>query len=155
MMHLGFHQRAVNDRVSDRNCPSKRGATYEKCSVESGNHAKDVENETVPAASNAKDSFIGKLGFDVALLFPGSSESNMGKADAAPDEEIGQAGQGQEPVENGRSILRLSDESQKSEGKLDNHTPDRSTMLIYMGQERWGHSSLSECLHCAGRSEGT
>lgn len=89
----------------------------------------------------------------MTLSLPRRSESDVGQADASPNKEVGETRQRQEPVKNGTSILCLSDESEKSEKKLDNDTPDRSTVLVYLCQESWSHPSLSKSLHCASRSE--
>ena len=70
----------------------RKRITYVKSSVESRDHANNVECKPIPAAKNAKDSFIWKLGFNVALSLPCRSESNVGQADGSPNEEIRETG---------------------------------------------------------------
>ena len=83
----------------------------------------------------------------------------MGRADAAPNEEVGDGGQSEKPVleyllgcvhewltvwytyEDQRPASGgLVDEGKHSEGKLEEDSRDWSTMLIHVCKELWQHT---------------
>lgn len=63
----------------------------------SNQHDKDQEQAEI-AAVDAPDGLEGDLVDRVAVVGPGAAEPDVREADAAPGEERGQAGQGQQPV---------------------------------------------------------
>ena len=79
----------------------------------------------------------------------------MGEADGAPDEEVGDAGEGEQPVEEGEAaVAGLHHESEEAEEDLDDHAPDRAAVLIDVRKELGAHAVGCECLHRARAAEG-
>jgi len=56
--------------------------------VEGCNHAKNVEEEAIPATHDTEDSFVRELRLDMTLSLPRRSESDVGQADTSPNEEV-------------------------------------------------------------------
>ncbi len=77
----------------------------------------------------------------------------MRQADGAPDEKVREARDGEEPVEDGRTVGGKADVGEQAENQLDRHTPQRPALLVNVGQEPGGHALLGESLHGAGRAE--
>lgn len=78
----------------------------------------------------------------------------MSQADGAPDEEVGETGEGEEPAEDSAAVGRLSDEGEETKGDLDQDTPDGTALLVDVGEEARSHTALGHGLHRAGGTEG-
>ena len=76
-----------------------RTPNREQTRIESRDDRQDTQAETEIRAPNAVLSAEGDLLETMALSGPAASETDMGEADAAPDEEVGEAGQGEQPGE--------------------------------------------------------
>lgn len=77
----------------------------------------------------------------------------MGKANATPNEEESEARKGEKPVEDGTTLGRLANVGEEAESKLDEHTPERATLAVNVGQELRGVAALSHSLHGSGGTE--
>lgn len=64
-----------------------------------GNQHEHDQRQAEVAAVDTPDGLEGDLVDRVAVVGPGVAEPDMREADAAPGEERGQAGQGEQPVE--------------------------------------------------------
>lgn len=90
----------------------------------------------------------------MALDLPGVAEADVGETDGAPDEEVGEAGQGQEPVEDVVLVAGLADEGEEAEEELDDDAEDGAALEVDVGEELGGHAALGEGLHGARGAEG-
>ena len=118
----------------------------------------DAEKGEADADVGADDAGLGTVRDFLeraAGCAPAGSEADVGEADGAPDEEVGDAGEGEEPVEEGEAIVTgLDYECEEAEEDLDDYAPDRATVLIDVGEEFGRHAVGCECLHRAGAAEG-
>lgn len=79
----------------------------------------------------------------------------MGRADRAPNEEIRETGEGEEPIEDLWSyVWGLVDEREEAEEELQNNAGNGTALLIDVGHEFWCHAGLCESLNRARRTEG-
>lgn len=129
--------------------------TYVEGAVEGSDQAQGTQAKTDPAANNAECRLVGDLVQRVALSLPGAAETDVGGADGAPNKEVGQTRQGQQPREDGALLGSLADESQETEGDLNHDTPDRTTLAVNIGQKFGSHTALRHGLHSTGRAKGT
>jgi hypothetical protein len=74
----------------------------------------------------------------------------VAQADGSPDEEVGEAGQGQEPAEDGGAFISQANVSKEAKCELDDDTPDRTACLVDVGQEARSHTTLGHRLHSTG-----
>ena len=89
----------------------------------------------------------------MAGKFPGTSESNVGDTDTAPDEEVGETGQGEKPSEKSATTgLRLVGESQKTNDQLKDDCGDGSATLVDVRKEFGCHSLPCKRLDRASRA---
>lgn len=128
--------------------------TYIERAVKGGDQAQATENQADPTANDAKRRFVWDLIKRVALGLPGTAEADVGGADGAPDEEVGQPGQRKQPGKDSALFGSLANECQEAEGNLDDDTPDGTTAAIDIGKRLGSHTSLSHGLHRTGRAEG-
>ena len=68
--------------------PDPKRETYEERDVESGHEGNDVQGETNVTANDTELSLKWQLIQGVPLDHPAAAETDMGKADAAPDEKV-------------------------------------------------------------------
>ena len=81
----------------------------------------------------------------------------MGKADGTPDEEVGDAGEREKPVEElEAAIACFYGEGEEAESNLDEHAPEWTSMLVNVAEEFRAHASRCERLHrpCATKGGG-
>jgi len=121
--------------------------------VELGDEAEDVERETDPRSGGTEHGSERQVVSGAASSSPSLSESDMGKADTSPREEVGQTGQGEEPGEDSPSILSLVDVCKTAEKEYDNQYNPRSTFLINLGADRWSHTVCAKSLNGTGGGE--
>ena len=88
----------------------------------------------------------------MSLSFPAGPETDMREAHAAPDKEIRQAREGEQPCEEGITNVCLIDEGKQTKRKLYNDTPERSALLVNICEEMRAHTPHRERLH---RTRGT
>ena len=88
---------------------------------ELGDEDEEDEEETEVGAVDTTDSLEGNLVSGVSVVGPGRAEADVGQADAAPSEEGGKTGKGEEPVEDGRAI---TGETNVGKGTEDEHGED-------------------------------
>lgn len=111
---------------------TKRGkVTLEnsKCTYLSDQHDHNQEQAEI-AAVDSPDGFEGDLVDRVAVVGPGTAESDMREADAAPGEEGGQARQGQQPVKDFRAPRVEVYICQAAEEQNDADTPEGAARAI-------------------------
>ena len=77
----------------------------------------------------------------------------MAGADRAPDKEVGQTREGEEPAEDGAALGGLANESDQTEEELDDDAPDGAAGLVNVREEAGGHTALGKSLHGTGRAE--
>lgn len=85
---------------------------------------------------------------------PGLAETDVGGANGAPDEEVGQTGNGKQPGEDGALFCGLTNEGQEAEENLNNNAPNGPTASVDISQDLGSHTSLGHSLHCTRGAEG-
>lgn len=104
---------------------SKRiDATYPDGDIESGNQAKNIKRQSNIASHNTKRSFVGKFTDGAALEHPRFSESNVAKTDTAPDEEVAETTQAEQPGKDSAFLCALTNESKQTKQNLKNNSID-------------------------------
>jgi hypothetical protein len=78
----------------------------------------------------------------------------VGEADGAPDEEVGETRDGEQPAEDLARVGRLADEGEEAEGDLDDDAPERAALLVDVGEEAGRHAALGHGLHGTGGTKG-
>ena len=78
---------------------------------------------------------------------PSHSESNVSNTDTAVDEQDGETGKGEEPVENSTTIRSQIDESKATEQELDDNNGHRTTLLVDICEQFRSHTfrDVSTC----------
>ena len=79
----------------------------------------------------------------MALSRPATPEADVSKADTAPDEEVGQTGESEEPGKDRLTAGGFGDEGEETECELDDGTPEWSATFIDVGEEFRTHSLYS------------
>ncbi len=129
------------------------GGAYVERNVERSNQANDVEAETDVASDNAELSLEWQFIQSVPLDLPAVTETDVGKANAGPHEEVRQTREGKQPGEDGGTGMGLVDESQETEANLDDDTPEWTAFLVNVHEELGTHTPDGKSLHCSGGGE--
>jgi len=80
----------------------------------------------------------------------------VGNSDTAIDEEIGETGQGEKPVEDRSTIFLVQiDECQTSEKELKQGHCEWTALLVDVGEDRWAHTICSQSLEDTCRCKST
>lgn len=95
-----------------------------------GNQHEHDQRQAEVAAVDAPDGLEGDLVDRVAVVGPGVAESDVRETDAAPGEERGQAGQGEQPVEDFRATGIEVDVCEAAEEQNDANTPEGATRAV-------------------------
>lgn len=85
---------------------------------------------------------------------PGGAEADVRGANRAPDEQVGQPGQREQPREDGALVGCQADEGQQAKGNLQHDAPDRATLAVDVGHDLGSHTTLRHGLDGPGRAEG-
>lgn len=125
----------------------------EESNVELGDKADDVEEETNVTSDDTKLGLVRKLLKSAARVCPTLAETNVRKVDATPDKEVGETGKGQKPGEENATSSSQVNESQETEGHLEDDGRDRATLLVDVGEELGGHAANSQSLKSASRGK--
>ena len=124
--------------------------------IELGNQTQAADEYTDPATNDTEGSNEGEFFDIVTVVFPCRAETDVGKADTSPDKQGADTGQGKEPVEdNTTGGGGLVDESEETEGDLENDTPKGTTGLVDIGEEPGSHATLGESLNRASRTKSS
>ena len=128
-------------------------ADREECDVELGNETKNVEAETDPGADDAEHCCEGQVVGRAAVHGPGFAEADVREADTAPGKEVGEAGDGEQPGEDGASVLGFVDVGQAAEEKgYDEHNV-RATLGVYTRADGGTHTTSAKSLDCSRGGE--
>lgn len=79
------------------------GMTHKEGDVECRNDGDTDQEKAYVAANHSKLRLIRQLVQGMALRLPAGTKSDVGQADAAPDEEIGETRQREQPGKDGRA----------------------------------------------------
>ena len=126
----------------------------EQRDVELGNEAEDVEPETDPGADGAEHGRERQVVGGAAVHGPRFAEADMREADAAPGEEVGQPGDGQQPGEDGASGRGFVDVSQAAEEQGDDEDYVGTAFGVDAGTDRGTHAACAESLHGSRGGKG-
>lgn len=122
--------------------------------VEGGHETQEDEEEADGTADDAERRGEGQLLDVAAVVLPGLTETDVCETDAAPDEEVGDTGQSQQPGEDGLALRGLVYEGQEGERDLQGDTPDRTALLVDVCEELGGHLVLCQSLDGTAGSVG-
>jgi len=115
--------------------------TYEKSDVERGYKAKNVKDQTEPAAPRTEKCNIWQLLKAAAIVVPSTSEAQMGPADTTPGEEVAETRKSEKPVEELSSNTGgLVDESEQGECQLKSDGCEGPTFPVNISQNFWSHT---------------
>lgn len=126
----------------------------EESDVELGNKTDDVEEETNVTANDTVLGLVRKLLDGATRVCPTLAETDVGKVDATPDEEVGKTGKRQEPGEENVAGGCQVDKGKKTHGHLKDGGGNGTTLLVDVGEELGSHATSSKSLKGAGRGEG-
>lgn len=132
----------------------EREEPYPNRHVKRGNQTDDVQNQANITTSDTHRRAVGHLLDRVALGNPGAAEPDMSEADGAPDEEIAETTQTQQPGENSTLLCTFADESKQTKSQLNDSSIQRTALLVNMGQKARSHAALCKGLQCASRAKG-
>ena len=121
--------------------------THKEGDVECRDDGDTDQEKAYVAAHHAKLRLIWQFVQGVALCLPAGTESDVRQADTAPDEEVGEAGQGEQPGKDSRAGRGLANEGQETEGDLDQNAPDGSALLVDVLEEVGAHFADGKSLH--------
>lgn len=128
--------------------------TYVQRRVELRKQAHHVQHQPRPAAPRPHQRPERQLAHIPALHAPRVAEAQVGGAHAAPDEEVGQPGQRQQPVEHGGARGGLVDEGEEAEEDLEDHGGQGAAALVDVGETGRRHAVGGQRLEGAGAAEG-
>lgn len=111
-----------------------------KGGVERCNEGDDVDENADVRAPDAAGGLVGQLVERVAVCFPGQAEADVGEANAAVDEEDGETGQRQEPVEDGVAVVCQVDECKATEQELHDDHVDGAALAVNLSEELGCHA---------------
>lgn len=137
---------------SDR-CTGQRTKTYVERAVEGSNQAQNAERQADPATPDTTSRLVGNLIKRVSMGLPSIAEANVRGANGAPDEEVGETRERQEPREDGALVRSQADEGQQTESDLEQHAPNGAALVVDVSHELGSHATLSHCLDSTGRAE--
>ena len=110
----GNHDGSRKVRLEESHCIG-RAADREERDVELGDEAENVERETDPGPDGTEHGSEGEVVGRTAVHGPSFAEADVRVADAAPGEEVGEAGDGQKPGEDGASVVGFIDVGEAAE----------------------------------------
>lgn len=105
---------------------------------------KKHQDEPQPAPVDAADSLEGDLVERVAMVRPRLAEADVAEADAAPGEERGEAGQRQQPVEDGGAIGVEVDVGEQTKDEDDGDAGEGPPRAVDVGEDLGGVALLGE-----------
>lgn len=129
-------------------------ANGEEGDVELGNKTDDIKEETNVTADDTVLGLVGELLDSATRVCPTLAETNVGKVNATPNEEVGKTGKRQEPGEENAAGGCQVNEGKKTHGHLEDGGGDGTALLVNVGEELGSHATGSKSLNGAGRSEG-
>jgi hypothetical protein len=104
----------------------KRGRTHSNSSIKRRNHTQAIQKEPIPTPRHPKQRLIRQLRLDMSLALPRRAEPDMRKADGAPDEEVREARQRKQPIENRALFRRFANEGEEPEEELQRDAVQRA-----------------------------
>jgi hypothetical protein len=117
------------------------------------NQTEDGEAETEVGSPEAEWRGEWELVGGAALdLDPSVTETDVGEADGSPGEEVGETGQGQEPVEDGQTLWCQGDVGKETENQGEDEGRVWATVLVNLGEDLWAHTLLAKSLKGSGGS---
>lgn len=123
--------------------------------VESGYKGNDVQGQANVTADDTELSLEWQFVQSVPLYLPAAAETDMGKTNTAPDEEVRKTGERQEPGEEGRTGGGFVDKGKETKDELNNDTPERTAFAVNIHEEFGTHVPRCQRLHGTCRAEGT
>lgn len=123
--------------------------------VELSNEAHTGEEHANPAANDTEGGGEGEFVDIPTVILPCLSEADVGEANTTPNEQGANTGQSQQPVEDDTTGARgLVDESEKTEGDLEENAVQGTSGLVDVCKELRSHAARSQSLDGTGRAEG-
>ena len=132
----------------------KRGRTHSNSSIKRRNHTQAIKQEPVPTPRHPKERLIRQLRLDMSLALPRRAEPDMRKTDGAPDEEVREARQRKQPVENRALLRRFANEGEEPEEELQRDAVQWAAFGVHVCELPGSHAALGKRLHRAGGAEG-
>ena len=124
-------------------------------SVQRGDEDEDVEAETEVRAPDTTDGAEWDLVEGVALASPRGAEADVSETDGAPGEECGKAGQGEEPVEDGRAVSGQANVGEGGEGEDEKDGVEGAAGAVDVGENLGSIALLGESGEGAGTAVDT
>lgn len=84
---------------------------------------------------------------------PSHAETDVGKADGTPDEEDGETGKGEQPVEDVAALAGHVEVAEETAGDLEGNAPEGTALLVNVLEELGGHAATGESLDGTGGTE--
>lgn len=100
------------EKVLEEDLRIRASSDGEQRGIKCGDEADDDYDEADVGSVNSEARSEGQFFQSVISQLPSTTESNVAETDGAPDEEGGESGQGQEPVENRRAYRCFIDKGQ-------------------------------------------
>jgi len=129
-------------------------ADREERDVELGDEAEDVERETDPGPDCAEHGSEREVVGRAAVHGPRLAEADVGVADAAPGEEVGETGDGQKPSEDGAAVFGFVDVGEAAEKEGHDEHDVGTTFGVNAGTDCGTHATCAESLDGTGCGEG-
>ena len=112
-----------------------------------GDEAEDVEREADPGPDYAEHGSEREVVGRAAVHGPRLAEADVRVADAAPGEEVGKAGNGQKPSEDGASVFGFVDVGEAAEEEGHDEHDVGTTFGVNTGTDCGTHTTCTESLH--------
>jgi len=127
---------------------------WEKSNVKLSDETENVKSKTDPGSNDSEHRGEGEVVFRAPVLIPGFAEAYVGEANRTPSKEVGKAGEGEEPGEDGISLGCFVNVCQKPESEGDDENDVGTPALVHLCAPAWAHALCAQSLHGASRGEG-
>lgn len=133
----------------------KRAQGLDRCAEASGDTDAGKEDADV-GTDDTVLSAVWDLIESAAVVLPRAAEANMGPAHRAPNKEVRDTAEREQPIEElGAGARSFADIRQEAESDLDENTPDGTTLLVDVREPLGAHTAGGEGLHCPRAAKGT
>lgn len=124
--------------------------------VQAGKQADEGQKAADIGAPDTVLRLVGNLIESAAVVLPRAAEANMGPAHRAPNKEVRDTAEREQPIEElGAGARSFADIRQEAESDLDENTPDGTTLLVDVREPLGAHTAGGEGLHCPRAAKGT